>query len=281
MRVEITETSGNPQTDYQVPVAIDAKTIDYDKTEDGGADIRFATSDEMTGLGYYIETWNVAGESTIWVEVPSLPASSTTTIFMYYGKPGASSESSGEAGSGEYVTVNPGEEEAELSRTDYFGGTAGIETLTDTGVTDGDVVLSGSSPGEVISDNVSLNGLSGWDTFYADHNLPANTDISYEVLKASDDSTLCSISAAQAAAGHDISSCADSTSHIQLYAELTTTDASTPYLQTWNVTREDSTPTPTPTATATPTTTATTTATATPQLPLQPLLRLQRQRQPP
>ncbi len=95
-----------------------------------------------------------------------------------------------------------------------------------------------NSLGNVTSINVSLEGKSGWDIFYANHSLPANTDISYQILRASDNTSLCTINATQAAAGYNISSCAGNTSPIKLYADLSTTDASvTPYLQTWNVTR--------------------------------------------
>jgi hypothetical protein len=86
---------------------------------------------------------------------------------------------------------------------------------------------------------VSWGSVGGWDTFYASHSLPAGTGINYEVLKASDGSTLCSINAAQAASGYSISTCAGSNNPIQLYASLSTTNTSlTPYLQTWNVTRQ-------------------------------------------
>ena len=94
-----------------------------------------------------------------------------------------------------------------------------------------------NTSGEVTSDAVSWGSVGGWDTFYASHSLPAGTGIDYEVLKASDSSTLCSITAAQAAAGHDISSCAAGESSIKLYANLSTTNTSlTPYLHTWNAT---------------------------------------------
>jgi hypothetical protein len=45
-------------------------------------------------LNYWIETWNTSGTSTIWVKVPSIPANSTKTIYVYYGNPSATSLSS-------------------------------------------------------------------------------------------------------------------------------------------------------------------------------------------
>jgi hypothetical protein len=75
--------------------------------------------------------------------------------------------------------------------------------------------------------------------FYASHTLPTSTDINYRVLAASNNSTLCTINAAQAAAGYNISSCAENISLIKLYANLSTSNNSvTPLLSTWNVTRQ-------------------------------------------
>ena len=119
--------------------------------------------------------------------------------------------------------------------------------------------------GQLTSTNVSWGSIGGWGTFYADHSIPAGTDIDYRVLKASDGSTLCSINAAQAAAGYGISGCAAGESSIKLYANLSTANISlTPCLQTWNVTRGISGPTPTPTPSSSPTATATATATPSP-----------------
>ena len=95
MLINITENSGSTLTNYQTPITIDTATFNYSKADASGDDIRFAT--DSTECDYWIETWNTGGTSTIWVEVPSLTASSTTTIYMYYGNPNASSESDGSA----------------------------------------------------------------------------------------------------------------------------------------------------------------------------------------
>ena len=63
------------------------------------------------------------------------------------------------------------------------------------------------------------------------------TSITYEILNAADNSVLCTITAAQAAEGYDISSCAASATSIKLRAELSTGDTSqTPILYEWTVT---------------------------------------------
>ena len=96
MRVEITEESGSDLIDYQVPIEIDPKIFNYNKTATGGADIRFAIADEMTPVDYWIENWNTSGASTIWINL-SLSASSTSTFFMYYGNASAGSAGDGQA----------------------------------------------------------------------------------------------------------------------------------------------------------------------------------------
>jgi hypothetical protein len=63
------------------------------------------------------------------------------------------------------------------------------------------------------------------------------TSITYKILRASDDYVLCTITAAQAAAGYDISSCASGFSSIKLRAEFSTNNTSqTPILYDWRVT---------------------------------------------
>jgi len=138
-------------------------------------------------------------------------------------------------------TVNLGEEEANHVRTDYFGGTVGIAAMTNTTLSNGSVVLTGSPYdmlGTLTSTDISLGNSSHWSVFYANHSLPTNTGIGYQVL-ASNNSTLCTITAAEALAGYDISGCAGSISPIRIYANLSTTNTSvTPNLQKWSVTKQ-------------------------------------------
>lgn len=90
----------------------------------------------------------------------------------------------------------------------------------------------------VTSTDVSLRHQPSWDKFYANHTIPANTSIDYSILDADDGSTLCTINAAQAAAGYDLFTCAGSVDPIKLHAELSTTNVSImPAIHSWNVTR--------------------------------------------
>ncbi len=110
--------------------------------------------------------------------------------------------------------------------------------------------------GDITSVPITPSSPILWSTFSANHTIPSGTSLSYKVLDASDDSVLCNISAAQAATGYDISSCAGTTSSIKLKAEFTNSGGTvTPTLHNWSVTHTDQpepTPTPTPSPTPTP-----------------------------
>lgn len=96
MLIEIMDNSGSTLTNYQVPIILNTATFDYGKARTDGGDIRFGTTGGID-CDYWIEDWNTGGESTIWVEVPSIPASGTAGIYMYYGNPSAASTGSGAA----------------------------------------------------------------------------------------------------------------------------------------------------------------------------------------
>ena len=59
-----------------------------------GDDILFTGDDGATKLDHEIESY-AAGDLVAWVRVPSLSASTTTLVYMYYGNPGASNQENG------------------------------------------------------------------------------------------------------------------------------------------------------------------------------------------
>ncbi|MEM5820645.1 MAG: DUF2341 domain-containing protein [Candidatus Aenigmatarchaeota archaeon] len=97
--ITITERSGNTLIDYQVLVVINTQNlISQGKMRNDCGDIRFTDSDGKTLLNYWIEPNTCNTENTrIWVKVPYIPASSTKTIYLYYGNPEATSLSNGTA----------------------------------------------------------------------------------------------------------------------------------------------------------------------------------------
>ena len=76
-------------TNYPVRVNVQ---YDSDMNTDF-SDLRFTSSDEKTLIPYWIESYTASTSAVVWVNVPSISASSSETIYMYYGNPSASSES--------------------------------------------------------------------------------------------------------------------------------------------------------------------------------------------
>jgi len=80
--------NSNTLTNYQIPVNLDtASLISAGKMRSDCGDIRFYDSDGATPLNYWIEGQCNSSSTLIWVKVPSIPASSKKTIYLYYGNP--------------------------------------------------------------------------------------------------------------------------------------------------------------------------------------------------
>ena len=93
----ITENSGSTLTDYQLAINV---TYDADMQADFD-DLRFtiynSTVYNEVLLDYYLESKSDGSWAYIWVEILEILASSTATIYMYYGNPSAISESNASA----------------------------------------------------------------------------------------------------------------------------------------------------------------------------------------
>jgi len=92
-KITITEQSGSTLTDYQVAINL---TYDPDMQSDF-SDIRF-TYENSSGeyeIPYWIESKSDSNWAYVWVKVPEIPASSTATVYVYYGNSSATSESNG------------------------------------------------------------------------------------------------------------------------------------------------------------------------------------------
>jgi len=100
--IPIINSSSNNLTDYQVKIKVGYTATSSANVDCGGNcqtdfdDIRFVSSDEKSVLNYWRESYSTSGIAVFWVKIPSLPANSTTTIYMYYGNPDAEYEGSGE-----------------------------------------------------------------------------------------------------------------------------------------------------------------------------------------
>ena len=79
----------NDLTGYQVQLNVE---YDSDMLTDF-SDLRFAANDKQTSIPYWIESYVPSDSAVVLVKVPSVSASSTETIYMYYSNPSATSES--------------------------------------------------------------------------------------------------------------------------------------------------------------------------------------------
>jgi len=90
--------NGGSLVDYQILVSLSPSTFDYSKANPDGSDLRFTDVTKTVFYDYWIETWNPSGESKIWVKIPSIPGGGPSRLmFMWYGNPGATSQSNGGA----------------------------------------------------------------------------------------------------------------------------------------------------------------------------------------
>ncbi len=94
--IAIQENSGETLRDYQVLVELSGNEFPEEAQADGD-DIRFTDADGRE-LSYWIEEFDAGSKrAAIWVKVPLIHANGEAMITMWYGNPGAVSESDGEA----------------------------------------------------------------------------------------------------------------------------------------------------------------------------------------
>jgi len=89
-KIEISQSS-TELTDQQVRINI---TYDADMKSDF-SDIRFADSDKVTRIPYWIENKSDGNWALIWLKIHRIPEAEKKSIYMYYGYLPASSESNG------------------------------------------------------------------------------------------------------------------------------------------------------------------------------------------
>jgi hypothetical protein len=83
--------------DFPVMVRLDGSRVEYREMQTDGEDVRFEAVDG-TPLVHDVERFDATGQSTLWVQVPLIPAGSTdTTIYIVYGDPEAQGTAQPEA----------------------------------------------------------------------------------------------------------------------------------------------------------------------------------------
>jgi len=85
--ITITEQSGTDLYNYSIKIILNSTNFDgwNNILYENGSDVYFLDN-SGNPLYYWIESFNkTEQQATIWVRVPSIPASSSITIYMYYG----------------------------------------------------------------------------------------------------------------------------------------------------------------------------------------------------
>jgi hypothetical protein len=120
-KIRVTNGTGSELTDFQVKVDV---TWDSDMQSDFD-DLRFTDSTGTTSIGYWIESYISSATSTVWLKVPSIPASASADVYMYYGNGGVSTTGSA---SGVFIFYDGFEDD---NITEYSGNTTLFNTGTD------------------------------------------------------------------------------------------------------------------------------------------------------
>ncbi|MFH1422677.1 MAG: DUF2341 domain-containing protein [Planctomycetota bacterium] len=88
--ITITNTTASTLIDYPVRMTV---TFVPGKMNANFSDIRFGSSEEVQP--FWVESYTASISADVWVNVDSIPASGSATIYIYYGNPAASSASDG------------------------------------------------------------------------------------------------------------------------------------------------------------------------------------------
>jgi hypothetical protein len=94
------DNNSNPGTltNYPVKLVLNSANFDFAEAKAGGEDLRFTADDGSTLIDFWIEDYNSTAQTAlVWVEVPSIAASSAAHFYMYYDNPSAASASNGTA----------------------------------------------------------------------------------------------------------------------------------------------------------------------------------------
>ena len=95
--ISVTNNVGSSLVDFQVKLSIDTSAlVDASKMNSDCSDIRFTDEDKTTNLNYFIQSGCDTTSTIIWVKVPSLPASDSKNIYMYYGYSSAAAATDGD-----------------------------------------------------------------------------------------------------------------------------------------------------------------------------------------
>lgn len=95
----IINNPGTELTDYQVLILLNSSNFDFMRAATGGTDIRLtyfniSTGDELP-IPHWIESWNVSGDTRLWIKVPNITSGDISKVYLYFGNSSAASVSNG------------------------------------------------------------------------------------------------------------------------------------------------------------------------------------------
>jgi hypothetical protein len=93
VKLNVTENSGSSLTNYSTLIYVNYTKDTHSHANSNFSDLRFLNSTQDGELYYWIENKTDGQFAWVWVKVPTLTASSTEIIYMYYGNSEASSNS--------------------------------------------------------------------------------------------------------------------------------------------------------------------------------------------
>ncbi len=94
-RTAVTVTNPGPAvSDYQVRVTLDSG-FNFAAARPDGSDLRITAADGTTLLPFWIESWTQSLSANLWVRIPSIASGGSTTLYLYFGNPTATSLSDG------------------------------------------------------------------------------------------------------------------------------------------------------------------------------------------
>jgi len=84
VRITFKNMGGKTLNDFPVMVRLDGSRVPNLQTSLMGADLRFIDDDGHTVLPHEIDRWEPSGNSFVWVRVPTIDATDTDHIWLYY-----------------------------------------------------------------------------------------------------------------------------------------------------------------------------------------------------
>ncbi|MBD3203259.1 DUF2341 domain-containing protein [Candidatus Woesearchaeota archaeon] len=147
---------------FPVLVKLTPSNFDYSDVQTDGDDIRFVDSDNTLSLNFEVEDWNYNSDSYIWVNVPNIPASSSSDyIYMYFCNPSAANGENPESvWNNNYVFVQHLEESSGTifdSTSFNNDGSVNGAVYSSSGYLDGNYEFDGDTDYISVNDDNSLD----------------------------------------------------------------------------------------------------------------------------